>query len=325
MVLACNLVPFFAVILTVNEPAGLDSPALAARMRLTLTIMSFLFMVVGLYLVFLVSANFTRPLKEIVRALDRVRRGNLDTRVKVVTNDELGYTGDMINAMNEGLRERDLVKETFGKYVSAEVRDEILSGRLALEGEVKEATVLFADLRDFTQMVEKTPPREVVRILNRYFEKMEAAVQANDGLVLQYIGDEIEAVFGAPLHRDGHPAMAVQAALQMRGHLDELNRDLLSEGHMPLSHGIGIHTGSILAASIGSPNRLSYAMIGDTVNLAARLQGLNKITGTEILVSAATYERIGKDCGFRALPPVSIKGKTEEIAVYGIASEQAFV
>ncbi len=128
----------------------------------------------------------------------------------------------------------------------------------------------------------------MVQTINSYFKEMEEAIRAHSGLVVQYIGDEIEAVFGAPLFREDHPELAVQAALEMSRRLHAVNRTLEERGQPPLSHGIGIHTGKVLAASIGSPNRLSYALVGDTVNTASRLQNLNKEFGTEIIISEAT-------------------------------------
>jgi adenylate cyclase len=324
MVAACNLVPFAAVLLSLDDHAAAQTPSEAlAELKTSLFIMSVLFMGVGIHLAFLVSSNLTRPLREITRVLGEVRRGNLDTRVRVTSNDELGYTGDMINAMNEGLKERDWIKETFGKYVSEEIRDEILSGRLALEGEMKEASVLFADIRGFTRLVEKTPPPAVVKILNRYFARMESVIHSNEGLVLQYIGDEIEAVFGAPLHREEHPLLAVRAALGMRRGLVDLNGELKQSGYPSLSHGIGIHTGRVLAASIGSPKRLSYALVGDTVNMAARLQELNKEYGTDILVSDAVFAHVRGAFRFEALDSVRLRGKTGNTGVYSLPSEEA--
>ena len=148
---------------------------------------------VGIWLTFLVSSNLTRPLQEIIQVLQDVRKGNFNGRVWVTTNDEIGYTGDVINEMTHGLKEREFIKETFGKYVTEEVRDEILSGRVPLDGELREVTVLFADLRNFTSLSERMPPKEVVKILNQYFREMEEAIRGHRGLVLQYIGDEIEA------------------------------------------------------------------------------------------------------------------------------------
>jgi adenylate cyclase len=143
------------------------------------------FLATAVWLTFLVSSNLTKPFQEIIRVLKEVRNGVFDHRVQVTSNDEIGYTGDVINEMTEGLKERDFIKETFGKYVSKEIRDEILSGKVPLDGELKEVSVLFADLRDFTPMVEAIPPKEVVKIINGYFGEMEEAIRDHEGLVLQ--------------------------------------------------------------------------------------------------------------------------------------------
>jgi len=218
--------------------------------------------------------------------------------------------------MLEGLREREQIRETFGRYVTREIRDEILAGRASFEGRLEEVTILFADLRDFTPWVERTEPREVVRDLNEYFTEMEAAIRAERGLVLQYIGDEIEAVFGAPLPTPDHADRALAAALDMRARLGRLNARRAEAGKSPLRNGIGIHTGTVLAGSIGSRERSSYALVGDAVNLASRIQGLNKELGTEILVSDATRARLQREVILRPLPAVRVKGKSVEVSVF---------
>ncbi len=273
-------------------------------------------MAIGLVLTLLVSGNLTRPLKEIIRVLQGVQNGDFDKKVRVTSNDEIGYTGDVINEMARGLKERDQIKDVFGKYVTKEIMDEILSGNVSLDGEIKEVTVLFADLRNFTPMVEATPPREVVRIINRYFTAMADAITQHHGLILQYIGDEIEAVFGAPIHRDDHPLMAVRAAQEMSRRLKDVNRELEQNGQKPLTHGIGVHTGEVLAGNIGSPERLSYALVGDTVNLTSRLQGLNKQFGTEIIISAATCARLDHNFNLKALPATLVKGKNQPVEIF---------
>ena len=210
------------------------------------------------------------------------------------------------------------VKETFGRYVAREVRDEILSGRIPLDGEMKEVTVLFADLRNFTPMVESTPPKDVVKIINGYFEEMAGAIRENGGLVLQYIGDEIEAVFGAPVPVPDHRRLAINAALSMRARLKSVNRNLVQQGYTPLRHGIGIHTGEVLAANIGGQDRMSYSLVGDTVNLASRLQGLNKQFGTEIIISGDTLTGLEGEISVKQLPPTPIKGKSRPVDIFTI-------
>ena len=320
ILLACNVIPCIAVLSVAFSSSHLsrDPEVLLGQIQSSLLFNTLLFMAVGAWVVFLVSRNLTRPLQEITQVLRSVRHGVFDRRVKVTSNDEIGYAGDVINEMNQGLRERDFIRETFGKYVTSEVRDEILSGRLPLDGELKHATVLFSDLRNFTPMAEAHPPKEVVRIINAYFKEMTEAIQKHHGLVLQYVGDEIMAVFGAPLYRSDHPVLAVQAGLEMHRRLHLVNESLKERGVSPLSHGIGIHTGEVLAANIGSPDRLSYALVGDTVNLASRLQDLNKTFGTEIILSGATRDHLGANFSLHPLPPTQVKGKSQAVEIYSL-------
>ena len=222
----------------------------------------------------------------------------------------------MVEEIIEKERIRTKILDAFGKYVTPEVRDQILAGKIPLDGESKEVTVLFADLRDFTTLAESTTPKEVVRIINGYFSEMADAIGQNHGLVLQFIGDEIEAVFGAPLPLENHPTHAVRAALAMRERLVVVNENLKQQGYGPLRHGIGIHTGDVVAANIGSEDRLSYAMVGDTVNVASRIQGLNKELGTDFLISATTVEKLVDNIEVEKLPATTVKGKRDPVNIY---------
>jgi adenylate cyclase len=208
------------------------------------------------------------------------------------------------------------VRETFGKYVSPQVRDEILGGRIALDGQLCEVTLLFADLRDFTPWVEQSDAREVVRDLNAYFTEMESAIRHHRGLVLQYIGDEIEAVFGAPLADPDHASNALRTALEMRRRLTAWNASRAGRGATQLRHGIGIHSGPVIAGNIGSAERLAYTLVGDAVNLASRLQSLTKDVGCDILVSGDTCRRVGAEFALTPLPAVRVKGKSDDVEVF---------
>ena len=266
-----------------------------------------------------VAESVAAPLREVQAAMARVERGALDAHCAVVSNDEIGTVADGFNRMVQGLREREQIRETFGRYVSPEVRDEILAGGATLEGAVREVTILFADLRDFTPWVEATPPAEVVRDLNTYFAEMDAAILTQKGLVLQFIGDEIEAVFGAPLPDPRHAESAVHAAVGMRRRLAAWNTGRRAAGKIELRHGIGIHTGTVLAGNIGSAERLSYALVGDPVNLASRIQALNKDFGTDILVSADTRNLLDGAFDLTPLPAAHVKGKSVDVEVYALA------
>jgi adenylate cyclase len=321
LLFACNLVPFIAFLTLLQGSYYSDlAPALILeQLRSVIIANALIFMAVGIWLTILVSSNLTRPLQEIIRVLRGVRNGDFDKTVRVTSNDEIGYTGDVINEMNEGLREREFIKETFGKYVAQEVRDEVLSGRIPLDGEMKEVTILFADLRDFTPMTEFHDPKLLVKIMNSYFKEMADAIQQEGGLVLQFLGDEIYAVFGAPISRTDHPERAIKAGITMNQRLVELNEGFSKQGWPALRHGIGIHTGEAIAANIGSPDRLSYLLVGDTVNLASRLQGLTKELGREIIISQATRSRLGDDLPLKELPTTRVKGKSQPVEIFALA------
>jgi adenylate cyclase len=298
---------------------GMDQVAAAQVMGSLLVSIVFIAIVgsltaVGLALV--VASSVATPLREVQGAMREVERGNLETRCAVVTNDEIGAAAEGFNRMVGGLKDRELLKETFGRYVSREVRDEILAGRVSLEGQACEVTILFSDLRDFTPWVEATGPREVVRDLNACFTEMDGAIREHGGLVLQFIGDEIEAAFGAPVAQPAHAEMAVRAALDMRRRLATWNAERARAGKVPLRHGIGIHTGSVLAGIIGSAERQSYALVGDPVNLASRIQNLNKEFGSDILLSGETRRRLEGGFELVPLPAVRVKGKSIEVEVY---------
>ena len=324
LLFACNLIPIFSILLlhqriftTQSDPAkalnSLHSAVLAN---------SLIFISIGICLTTLVSRNLSLPFDEILRTLRRVRNGLFDKKVRVTSNDEIGYTGDVINEMTEGLKEREMIKDTFGKYVAKEVRDEILSGRIPLDGEKKEVTILFSDLRNFTPMTERSDPKLVVKIMNLYFKEMADVIQEQAGLVLQFIGDEIYAVFGAPVFMSDHPVRAFRAGLEMNHRLGKLNEHLKEKDWPILQHGIGIHTGEALAANIGSPDRLSYLLVGDTVNLASRLQSLTKEVGTEMIISEATRARLteGELVGteLRQLPSTQVKGKSHPVGIFAV-------
>jgi adenylate cyclase len=328
--LLMSLVPIVmlsvAALSRANAMLGTDARTAEAIIRnlfLVVAVLAAGGLVISVRLAGFVAGSVARPLRDVQEAMAEVGRGALDTRCAVISNDEIGEVAEGFNRMVAGLREREQIRETFGKYVSPEVRDEILAGRASLSGGLREVTILFADLRDFTPWVESTPAAEVVADLNAYFTEMDAAIRTQGGLVLQYIGDEIEAVFGAPIGNPDHADSAVRAALEMRSRLDAWNAARVAEGKVALRHGIGIHSGTVTAGNIGSSERLSYALVGDAVNLTSRIQALNKAFGTQILVSGVTKARLKNAQGaggfnLRALPAVRVKGRSAEVEVFAL-------
>ncbi len=297
----------------VEQPAAVIRNLIIIQLTLAAT-----GLIVAMRLANYVSGSVAQPIRQLVASMREVQAGNLDVRCPVVSNDELGEASEGFNQMVAGLREREEMRVTFGKYVSPQVRDEILSGRARLEGGLRDVTILFADLRGFTTWVEATDPVEVVADLNAYFTEMDAAIRDQGGLVLQFIGDEIEAVFGAPLADERHADHAVAAALSMQVRLDAWNAHRRSNGKTELHHGIGIHSGHVVAGNIGSASRMAYSLVGDVVNVASRIQALNKQMGTQVLVSAETRARLTHTPPMRACPSVSVKGRAAEVDVFAL-------
>jgi adenylate cyclase len=328
LIFSVSIVPLAFIHLTIHQfremqVNGKISPlTLANRIQETIAAESILFMVMAILIAALVVHHLKKPVVEIIRTMSRVRKGDLKAKATVYTNDEIGFAGEALNAMTERLRERELIKDIFGRYVGSKIRDEILGGNIPLDGELKEATILFADLRNFTPLVEMTPPKELIHLLNDYLNAMSEAIKEHGGLILQFIGDEIEAVFGAPIYEPGHVYSAAQAALAMRKRLEEMNKIHSQQGFAALSHGIGIHTGKVLAANIGSSDRSAYSLIGNTVNLASRIQALNKEFGTDILVSSKVAKELEKAFSFQPMPVTKVKGKSEPIQTFSLNSKK---
>jgi class 3 adenylate cyclase len=278
-----------------------------------------------IYLFFFVrwmSADIAAPVRELQSRMQRVAQGDMDAYVRVRSGDELGELGEGFNAMLDGLRDRERIKGLFGQYLTPEVSDEILRGGVETEGAPFDASVLFADIRGFTAQAEKMEPQEVVRFLNGYFELMIEVVLKHGGIIDKFLGDGLLAVFGVPVPRDDHAERAVNAALAMHRSLGALNRR--REGAPPIDIGIGIHSGTVIAGNLGSEKKLEYTVIGDTVNLASRIEGLNKRFSTALIISETAYarlpapERVG---GWQHIPAVAVRGRREPVDLYALSGQ----
>ena len=219
----------------------------------------------------------------------------------------------------EGKARRRL-RAVFNRYVSPVVISQILARRedLELEGQEVPGTALFSDLKDFTTFSERLPPREVVAFLNEYFSLTSAVIMEHGGLIDKYIGDAIMAVFGAPVPSRLHAAQACDAAL-------ELQRRLAASGRPAWETRVGIHSGPMVVGNIGSPQRLDYTAIGDTVNLASRLEGANKLFGTALLVSEAVLQEAGGGFESRELDLLVVKGRSQALRIYELMGRQGEV
>lgn len=249
----------------------------------------------------LIARNVTLPIRRVVAAVEKVAAGDYSVTVGVHRRDELGQLAVAVNQMTQGLAERDRARELLGKMVSQQVATELLGRRLELGGEQRVVTVLFADIRGFTRMSEHLPPTELVSVLNAYLTAISNVVEKHGGIIDKYMGDSVMAVFGAPIPQADHAQRAVRAALSMHRSLDELNRGLAERGRPRIEFGIGINSAAVVLGNMGSTRRLNYTVIGDGVNIAARVEKLTASTRSRSSSPPAPRQRHRDSCSARSI------------------------
>jgi adenylate cyclase len=272
-------------------------------------------LMVALFIGIALAGGITAPIQILVTGMQDVLKGQLNKRLTVTRGDEIGFLAQSFNEMVKGLEEKEKIRDTFGRFVSRDVAEAVLSERIPLAGERREVSILFQDIRGFTTLSEKTDPAVLVHILNQFFTEMVAAVEAEGGIVKQFTGDGVMALFGAPISHRDDPERAVRAALGMVERLGNLNTRLSTQGIPPLRIGVGIHTGEVVAGRIGPDERIEYAVVGDPVNLASRIEGLTKELGATILVSEETTARLGTNFILGLTAELAVKGKEKPVRV----------
>ena len=299
-----------AVSLALEDPASLPASLL--------TLLIFILAAgipVSLVMARLVSSSISQPMGEIQAAMRKVRGGDLSAGAPVTSNDELGSLAESYNLMVAGLREKDRVKDLFGRFVTPQIAEAIMAHSPALGGENTEVTILFADIRSYTTICESLSPTQVIEFLNNYFSHMVKAIEMHRGIVNQFVGDGIMAVFGAPVKQKDHASKALAAAREMLAELSRFNQ-LYRQGQSPIGIGIGINTGPVVAGIIGTQQRMEYRVVGDAVNLASRVEGLNKKFNTSLLISSFTKNALPKATPLKPLGPVQVKGKKQIVEVF---------
>ena len=216
------------------------------------------------------------------------------------------------------LEEEAITRQRFQRLLSPAIAEQVLSGKVEIRkgGELREATVLFTDIRGFTAMSESIAAPEIVEMLNEYFERMVEIIFANEGTLDKFVGDEIMALFGAPVAHDDDPVRAVRTALQMKRDLRKLNVERAAQGQPSIEVGVGINTGEVVAGYLGSSKALEYTVIGDTVNTGARFCSVAK--AGQILISETTYQRVRHVFRAEPLPPAHVKGKSLPLCIYSV-------
>ena len=287
-------------------------------MRLHLIGLAILALILGTIGAAVLAGMMVGPLTALVRGVKSIGEGNLEQHIDLQRNDELGVLTDAFNDMAASLRDKEFIKSSFERYVSKPLAEQILQKQdeLKLGGEVREVTVLFSDIRRFTSLAEELPPEQVVEMLNHYFTRMIDVVNNHEGMVDKLMGDSVMALFGAPLCLGDDPLRAIRCALEMQTEGHRFNREQEAKGLPALPMGIGINTGSVVAGNIGSSTKMEYTVIGDEVNIAARMQGIAQ--PGEVLISENTYRIVSATVNATLLEPITFKGKNTVVEVYRV-------
>ena len=335
LLLALSFIPMFVMLgLTraakVRSDLGLDPADLLRQLTSASEATFVVYVLVGGVLAALVTRSVTRSLEEAAAALRRVQRGDLEVQLRVESADEIGVLEDGVNQMVAALRDRERILQSFGRVVEPGVRDRLLSGQVGQQGELRDATVLFCDLRGFTAFSEIHGAEEAVATLNDFFTVTTAWVRECGGIVDKFIGDAALVVFGLLDDDRGEAATrraavaGMRCALGLEDRLHELNLRRRAEGKDELAVTIAIHSGEVVAGVIGSADRHEYTVVGDTVNVAARLQQAAKDYGG-VVASEETFA-LARAAGFeapvRSSDSVTLRGRREPVVLHALGTSE---
>ena len=271
-------------------------------------------LLLGIGLILVISHGFSRPIEQLVRGTHRISEGDFDVKVPVQSRDEIGALASSFNHMAEGLAQKEKYRSVLAQVTDREVAEQLVSGQVALGGELREVSVLFCDIRGFTSHTEGMPPSEVITMLNEHMTAMNRVVHEHYGVVDKFVGDMIMAVFGAPKTYGNDALHAARCALAMI----EERRALNGTSRHQIEIGIGVATGEAVAGCMGSHDRMNYTVLGERVNLASRLCS---IAGEgEVLIDDATLSHLPPTTRSIATKPLSLKGFSETVSAFRLES-----
>jgi len=290
------------------------------KARIHAQYISFTALGIAVLLVFIFSISITSPVEELLKITKEVANGNLHVKahLRVRSNDEIGFLADAFDDMTKGLLERRKMMNIFDQFHGSETASKLLSDKVRRQVERKNVTIMFADIRGFTEMSEQNSPEEVVAMLNEYFEAMVTVINRNHGVVDKFIGDAIMAVWGIGDIDYSNPAYAVKTCLEMRVALNEFNKKRVAEGKIPIKIGIGLNYGSVVSGIVGSEKRMEFTSIGDAVNVASRIEETTKKMGTDFLISKPISEMISHQFMTQEVCEIKAQGKEETIKVFKV-------
>lgn len=270
-------------------------------------------------LALLVARSISRPLRRMAAETVRVGQGDLDIDLNTIrSTDEVGQLARAFTAMTEGLKDRERIKDTFGRYLTQEVVKRLLDSKdgLKLGGETREISIMMSDLRGFTSLTSSMKPEDVIKFLNRYLGRMVDIILDHHGIIDEIIGDGILAFFGAPETLENHPELAVACALKMQIAMHEINAQNEADGLPHLEMGIAVNTGEVIVGNIGSEKRTKYGAVGSQVNFTGRVESFT--VGGQVLISQATYESLSQKLDIRDAVDVEMKGVPGKVKLYDV-------
>jgi len=273
----------------------------------------------GIFTALMLSWLVAKPIDQMRVAADAVSRGEWDVDISVTRADELGRLLGEFDHMIRQLKDKEKLRQTFGLHVGRRAAEQILARDPGLSGVEEEITVMFVDMRSWTARTRASTPGEVVEVMNQFFRATVRVVEEEHrGMVNKYLGDGFMAIFGAGDSASNHARDAVAAGREILSAVEKLNVDLANRDHAPFQIGIGIHSGPAIVGSIGSPQRLEFTAIGDTVNIASRVEGLTKTIGKPLLLTAAVHERSRDSFDFEELPPQEVRGVDGRLSIFAL-------
>lgn len=293
------------------------------RTRITIGVITAAAVLLALLGSFVLAGFITRPIDRLMAGVREIQKGNgYAMQLPITTSDEVGHLTRAFNDMVKSLSEKELIKEAFSRYVSRQVAGLILDDPdkyiSTLKGQRKTITVLFADIRGFTRIAEALGPEQVVAMLNVYLTYMTDVVFRHEGTLDKFLGDGLMAIFGAPVEQPNSTLNAVRAALDMRERLRKFNLAREIGGEEPVLVGIGINYGDAIVGNIGSRERMDYSVIGDTVNIAQRIQTFTE--GGQIILAEPAYRRVKDYAEVKPLGPYELKGKRKRIELFEVVN-----
>ncbi|AFM28109.1 adenylate/guanylate cyclase domain-containing protein [Desulfomonile tiedjei] len=304
------------------QNGSIDFEDFLARMPFTIGFLLFFAVASGTALSILIAHTVSLPLRQAGTTMERIREGDLNVTIPVLSNDEIGLMLAGLNRMVEGLRERDTIRETFGMYLSPDVVTRLLRSpeSVNLGGQLKEITILVADLRGFTACTANLKPELVLKLVNMYLEKMVEIILKHGGIIDEFTGDGILAFFGAPKYLPDSQMAALRCAVEMQEQMPEFNREIseaLPEiGSRELTMGIAVNSGELVVGNIGSEKRKKYGAVGVPINIAFRVEKLTP--GNQILITEPVYEKVREIVQTETIENVCLKGIDTAVTLYRI-------